>query len=129
MNTPLTQKRTILVIDDEEAVRDTICENLGACGFDVVEAIDGEQALQLIDPGNLPRVVITDMIMPRQEGLETIIRIRKLYPTIKLIAISGGGSSKAMDFLDLAKRLGADTILSKPLDFHELERTVKRLAD
>jgi CheY-like chemotaxis protein len=124
----MTGKTKILVIDDEEDVRDTICDNLGACGFEVVEAIDGEQGMQMIDPGNLPRIVITDIIMPRQEGLETIMKLRKQYPAIKLIAISGGGRTKAMDFLELAKRLGADAILPKPLDIRELERTVRKLA-
>lgn len=121
-------KPKILVIDDEEGVRDTICENLAACGFEVVEALDGEQGMQLIDPASPPRLLITDIIMPRQEGLETIIKIRKSYPSVKIIAISGGGRTKTMDFLELAKKLGADAILAKPLDIDELERTVKKLA-
>lgn len=124
----MKERAKILVIDDEEGVRDTICENLGSCGFDVSEAVDGEQGMQLIDPDDPPEIVITDIIMPKQEGLETIIRIRKDHPSVKLIAISGGGRSKAMDFLDLAERLGADAVLPKPINVDELERIVLRLA-
>jgi DNA-binding response OmpR family regulator len=123
----MTDTMKILVIDDEEGVRDTICENLEVCGFEVIEAMDGEQGVQLIDPQDPPRVLITDIIMPRQEGLETIIKIRKSFPTVKVIAISGGGRTKTMDFLELAKKLGADAVLAKPLDIDELETTVRRL--
>lgn len=122
------KKLRILVIDDEEAVRETICENLELCGYDVFEAIDGEQGIQLIDAGAPPDVVVTDIIMPRKEGLETIIEIRKRYPGVKLIAMSGGGRTKTMDFLELAERLGANAILPKPIDLDELERIVKELA-
>lgn len=124
----MNEKVRILVIDDEEGIRDTICENLNSCGFDVSEAVDGEQGMQLIDPDDPPEIVITDIIMPKQEGLETIIRIRKDHPSVKLIAISGGGRSKAMDFLQLAERLGADAVLPKPLNVDELERIVRKLA-
>lgn len=124
----MTDKLRILVIDDEESVRETICENLVDCGFDVSEAVDGEQGMQLIDAESPPHVVITDIIMPRKEGLETIIEIRKKHPGIKLIAISGGGRTKTMDFLELARKLGVDAVIPKPLDMEELEKTVRRIA-
>ena len=118
----------VLIIDDEESVRETLRENLEDCGFEVSEAVDGEQGIQLIDEKNPPHVVITDIIMPRKEGLETIMAIRKKFPAMKLIAISGGGRSKTMDFLDLAEKLGAHAVLPKPLDLDELEKTVRKLA-
>lgn len=117
----------ILVIDDDHAVRRTICENLEENGYDVTEAADGEEGLLLIESGKQPAVVVIDIIMPRKEGLETIIEIRKKFPGIKLIAISGGGRTKSTDFLQLAKRLGSDAIIPKPLDMDELERTIKAL--
>ncbi len=124
----MTDKLRILVIDDESSVRETICENLIDCGFDVSFAGDGQEGINLIDEQNPPDVIITDIIMPRKEGLETIIEIRKKFKSIKLIAISGGGRTKTMDFLELAKKLGVDAVLPKPLDMDELEATVKRVA-
>ena len=124
----MTVRHKILVIDDEQGVRDTICENLEVCGFDVKWAADGEEGMSLIDPQNPPAVMITDIIMPKQEGIETIMKMRKIYPNVKLIAISGGGRSQTMDFLELAKKLGADAVLPKPIDIDELERTIRGLA-
>jgi two-component system chemotaxis response regulator CheY len=118
----------VLIIDDEESVRQTLRENLEICGFEVSEATDGADGLTRIDAANPPHVVITDIIMPRQEGLETIIAIRKKFPATKLIAISGGGRSKTMDFLNLAEKLGAHAVLPKPLDLDELEKAVRTLA-
>jgi CheY-like chemotaxis protein len=122
------KKLSILVIDDEEAVRNTICENLEDAGFETFEAMDGEQGLQLIEAKGPPDVIITDIIMPQKEGLETIIEVRKKYPDVKIIAISGGGRTKALDFLELAGKLGATATMPKPLDLDELERTVRDLA-
>ena len=121
-------KLRIMVVDDEEEVRGVVCENLAACGFDVAYARDGQEALNMIDGGSHhPQVVITDIIMPRKEGLEVIMELRRRHPDIRLIAISGGGRTKSTDFLHLAKKLGADAILPKPLDIDMLEKTVREL--
>jgi len=122
------EKLKVLVVDDEESVRRILCENLAECGFDVVSAKDGQEALQMIDGGQRPNVVITDIIMPRKEGLEVIIELRKRHPAVRVIAISGGGRTKSADFLHLARKLGADAILAKPLDIEVLEKTVRGLA-
>ena len=124
----MPERIRVLIIDDDEAVRETLRANLEDCGFQVNEAIDGEQGFQLIDERNPPHVVITDIIMPRREGLETIAAIRKKFPDLKLIAISGGGRSKTMDFLELAEKVGAHAVLPKPLDLDVLEKTVRNLA-
>jgi len=118
---------TIMVVDDEESVRKTLCENLEECGFKVVSAKDGQEAMTMIEEGAKPNVVLTDLIMPRREGLEIIMEIRKLHPHIRLIAMSGGGRSKAADFLQMAAKLGADAVMPKPLDIAELEQTVRSL--
>lgn len=119
--------KRILVIDDDTAVRKTICENLAECGYDITEASDGEQGLQSLEKDGFPALVITDIIMPNKEGLETIIAIRDRYPHLKLIAISGGSRTKSTDFLELAKKLGAHAIFTKPIDLDELEKTVQSL--
>ena len=118
---------TILVIDDDHAVRKTICDNLVECGYEVCDAEDGEQGLKVIKSGRVPQVVITDIIMPQKEGLETIMELRGSYPDIKLIAISGGGRTKSSDFLHLASVLGANATLPKPLDMNQLEETIDTL--
>ena len=118
----------ILVIDDEVSVRKIICDNLELSGFNVSSAADGDEGLRMIDPANLPGLVITDIIMPNKSGLDVITDIRKNYPTIKLIAMSGGGRIEAAnDLLEKAKELGADAALPKPLNLDELENTINRL--
>ncbi|HYD19028.1 MAG TPA: response regulator [Patescibacteria group bacterium] len=122
-------KLKVMVVDDEQSVRDVLVENLEDCGFEVAFARDGQEALNMIDEGHhRPQVVITDIIMPKREGLEVIMELRKRHPQIRLIAISGGGRTKSADFLQLAKKLGADAILPKPLDLDMLEKTVRSLA-
>ena len=120
-------KVSVMVVDDDVSVRDTLCENLEECGFAVTAAKDGQEALQMIEEGYAPAVVITDLIMPRTEGLEVIMSIRRQYPNIRLIAISGGGRNKSADFLHMAAKLGADAVLPKPLNIDELETTIRQL--
>ena len=121
----MSNKVRVLVIDDERDIREAICENLEMGGFETIQASDGEKGMAMIDPGNPPAVLITDIIMPQQEGLETITKIKKIYPAIKIIAISGGGRTHSMDFLYAAKKLGADTALPKPFDMDKLESIVR----
>jgi len=125
----MKEKLSVLVIDDEDNVRNTLCENLQGCGFDVFQANDGETGVQFIRKNGRPHVVLTDIIMPKKEGIETIREIKRKYPDIKLIAMSGGGRAKAMDFLTLAEKLGADAILPKPIDIEKLETTIHSLAE
>ena len=74
-----------------------------------------------------PDVVITDIIMPEQEGIDTIIQIRRERPGIKIIAISGGGRIRNIDFLEMAQSLGADEVLAKPFEADELLSSLIRL--
>lgn len=120
-------KLTVMVVDDEVSVRKTLCENLEECGFEVISAKDGQEALNIMGEGRVPDVVITDLIMPRTEGLEVIMSVRRQYPGIRLVAISGGGRSKAADFLQMAAKLGADAVMPKPLNIEELEKTILEL--
>ena len=119
-------KKSILVIDDDVAVRAMLCECLQDVGYIVSEAGDGEMGLQSMEKG-LPDLVITDIIMPKKDGLETVKEIREKYPSVKVLAISGGGRAKIGDFLELARKLGSDAVLSKPIDIVELEKTVQTL--
>ena len=116
----------ILVIDDDVQVRKMLRLTLAAEGFDVVEAQDGKVAMRLFrqDPSDL---VITDLIMPEKEGIETIIELKRDFPDIKIIAISGGGRIDPKDYLYLAEKLGAQVTLEKPFSRKEVLEAVYEL--
>ena len=116
----------VLVIDDEHAVRYTLTRLLESNGFEVVTASNGRAGMLLMHRER-PDMVITDIIMPEQEGLETIKAIRREAPDLKIVAISGGGRLINMDFLDVARQLGADGIIHKPLESQELLMMLSRL--
>jgi len=109
----------ILVVDDEELARFTIRDILETAGHEVDEATNGNEAIssQTADPFDL---IITDIVMPEKEGVETIIELKRDYPDLKIIAISGGGRTKNVDYLKLADEFGADKILAKPFSEEEL---------
>ena len=109
----------VLVIDDDNLVRYTLSRILQHSGYDVVTASDGRHGMLLLRDEH-PDVVITDIIMPEQEGIETIIQVRRERPGIKIIAISGGGRTGNVDFLSMAHSLGADDVIRKPFEADEL---------
>jgi CheY-like chemotaxis protein len=104
--------QAVLLIDDDEQVRRYVSALLRRHHYEVVEAADGEQGLNLLKQHPV-RLIITDIIMPGKEGVETIRTARRIYPSLKIIAMSGSGTSGPM-FLSAAKKLGADVTLSKP---------------
>jgi DNA-binding response OmpR family regulator len=117
----------ILVIDDDEMVRDSLATVLRDRGYDVFTARDGYRAMAVFASAR-PDMILTDILMPEQEGIETIRRIRLENPEIKIIAMSGGGRIIGIDVLDLAKKLGADEVLAKPFDPEHLLRRISALA-
>jgi DNA-binding response OmpR family regulator len=118
----------ILVIDDDHLVRYTISKILQRNGYDVVTASDGKRAMTVFRTEN-PDVVITDIVMPEQEGGETIIMIRHERPEVRIIAISGGGRTRNLDYLDMARALGADDVIRKPFEAEELLSRLARLGN
>ena len=115
----------ILVVDDEDLVRLTLRQMLEAGGHEVIEATNGKQGVAL-EAENSVDLVVTDIIMPEQEGIETIVQLRRKNPLLKIIAISGGGRMKNMDFLKIAANVGADATLTKPFSTQELTEVVNR---
>lgn len=109
----------ILVVDDEQLARFTMREILESAGHEVTEAKNGAQgiAFQKAQPFD---VVITDIIMPEKEGVQTIMELKRDFPTLPIIAISGGGRTRNLDFLKIAERYGAQKILAKPFSEEEL---------
>lgn len=116
----------ILVIDDDEQIRDLIRSLLEALGHEVMEAEDGQVGLESFQ-SKPAELVITDILMPNKEGIQTIMEIRRDYPETRIIAISGGGAVNPDTYLDMAKELGADRILSKPFQLSELTEMLKQL--
>ena len=113
----------ILVIEDDDLLRTTLRTALSGQGHDVLEAHDGREGIELcaVDP---PDLVITDLIMPNQEGLETIVTLQRDYPDVKIVAMSGGGTNPAGAYLKLAQKLGAFAMLAKPFSKDELNTVV-----
>jgi len=120
--------RKILIIDDEEQMRNLLCRAMKYGGFEADAAADGRKGLRLFEENSYD-LVITDLIMPEQEGMETITFLRRKYPDIKIIAISGGGRIGPETYLPAAKELGADEVFAKPFPIDDLINAVKRLLD
>jgi len=113
----------ILLVDDDPDIRSLLKIMLTGEGHDVVEAADGTQALQVAQSQPFD-LVLTDLIMPDKEGIETIMELRKKFPRIRIIAMSGGGVGRQEDYLGLAGKLGAMRTLAKPFGIKELKETV-----
>jgi DNA-binding response OmpR family regulator len=112
---------TVLVVDDDEAVRSSLEMLLEAYGFQVVLARNGRQGLAAFR-ANAPDVdvVLIDLMMPVQDGLETIALIRREWPKVPIVAMSGGAGIGNWDGLAVARRLGADHAIEKPFEAEEL---------
>jgi CheY-like chemotaxis protein len=108
-----TEMQKILVIDDDALIRNMVSSSLMKAGHEVECAENGVDGLRKAQE-NPPELVITDMLMPDMEGIETIMEMRSKNPNIGIIAMSGGGSTGNMDFLEMASRLGAQHVLKKP---------------
>lgn len=111
--------KKILVIEDNAGVRNTVTRILQAAGYGVVTANDGVQGFESFCKEQ-PDLVISDIIMPEQEGIGTIRQILAERPGTKIIAISGGGRIGNTDFLQIALRMGAVDALAKPFDPEDL---------
>ena len=112
----------ILLVEDDDDLRVLLHEMLEKAGYEIESARNGTEALALnyVEPATL---VITDMFMPKMDGLQTIIELRKDNPKLEFLAISG--CSK--DSLTLAKKAGARATLTKPFSAEKLLHTVSRL--
>jgi DNA-binding response OmpR family regulator len=117
--------RTVLLIDDDDVVRAMLTKALARAGYKVVEASDGQQGLELARRASFD-LVITDLVMPVQEGVETILTLRRERPRLPIIAISGGVSRSKL-YLDIAGKMGAKRILPKPFTPKELIAAVEQV--
>ena len=114
----------ILIIDDEPQIRSMLTLMLERDGYEVVEAPDGVEGIKVYrqNPADL---IITDLIMPNKDGIGMIIDLKKEFPDVKIIAMSGGGLNKPDGYLKGAKKLGAWCTLTKPIDREKMLQAVR----
>lgn len=118
----------ILVIDDDASVREVVSEMLRLEGHEVTIAENGREATTMLAERDFD-LVITDLIMPEKEGIETISEIRRTDSRIPIVAISGGGRLGPGDYLETARYIGADATLAKPFARQELLTTIDALLE
>jgi DNA-binding response OmpR family regulator len=116
----------ILVIDDNDDVRASLQLSLEAEGFEVAVAADGRSGMALLREHGAD-VVVTDILMPHQDGVETILDVRKDFPGVKVIAMSGAAPVYGFDYLAVPRELGVARILRKPFEIHELVDILREL--
>lgn len=124
-NRPLLMAR-ILVIEDEPDLRVLFRLQLTGLGHTVIEAPNGKAGLEQFHATS-PDLVLTDLMMPVMEGLEAIPLLKRAQPSLKIIAMSGGGTNPAGSYLRMAQRLGASYTLAKPFSLAELDTAVSVL--
>lgn len=119
----------ILVIDDDPFVRSMVERTLRTFGHRVRVVEDGEQGLEVLARCDVD-LVVTDILMPGKEGIETIVDIRSWHGPVPILAISGGGATSAPEGpLEDARLIGADATLAKPFDVPTLIGAVDRLLE
>ena len=118
----------IMVVDDERQTRMMLRQMLERADYEVMEAENGYEAIQIFrqHPADL---IIMDLIMPRKEGIETIIEMRTEFPYIKIIAMSGGGRVGSETYLELAAKLGALRTLAKPIEREVLLDSIREVLE
>ena len=120
--------KKVLIIDDEQAIRHMVKRLVEKAGYAVEVASDGEEGLALIENNSFD-LIITDIIMPKREGLEVITSVRKSQPNVKIIAMSGGGRFTPEGYLKSAQILGADKTFTKPFNHREMLSAIEELME
>ena len=118
----------ILLVDDDDACAETLKDALTRFGYEVVRARNGREALELYDPETI-NLVLTDLFMPNMDGMELITRLEQLDPSVRIIAMSGGGMVTPGTCLPIAERLGAVKALAKPFPLETLRAAVRECLD
>lgn len=115
----------VLLIDDDDLMRESLEAALLYFGHEVRIAPRADIAFTMIDQ-DMPQVVVTDIMMPDKDGIEVIRTVKKRWPDLPIIAISGGGMSPGDDILTIARVLGATETLPKPFDIADLSKAILR---
>ncbi len=116
----------VLIVEDDADLREMLRDALEKRKFTVITAANGREALARFRP-SVVDLVVTDLLMPEEDGLMVIMKIRELKPSVKMIAISGGGKAGPGSYLLMASTLGADHVFSKPFLPSELVQKVREI--
>jgi DNA-binding response OmpR family regulator len=116
----------VLIIDDDVQFRSMLRQSLERAGYEVLEAPDGRVGMRVFREKQV-HLVITDVVMPEKEGLETIMTLRRECPDVKIVAVSGGGRIGPQDYLHTAKVLGVHYTFSKPFEMRQMLDAVRKL--
>jgi len=119
--------KSILIIDDDTIFRTGLVKILRMENYDVLEASDGQEGINLFQKQK-PDLVITDILMPNKEGIETIIELKDSFPDQRILAMSGGGRGNPQEYLEFAKDCGAEKILKKPFKIDELLQLISSMS-
>ena len=114
----------VLVVDDDPALLHSLAALFEAYSIRFATARDGREGLKIFRRIS-PAVVLTDILMPEQDGISAIMEMRRERPGVKIIAMSGSGRCGKSDFLAVAKKLGADAVIHKPCDVDELVKLLR----
>ena len=116
----------VLIVEDDANLREMLRDALEKRKFTVITAANGREAIARFRPSVID-LVVTDLLMPEEDGLMVIMKIRELKPSVKMIAISGGGKAGPGSYLLMAGTLGADHVFSKPFLPSELVQKVREI--
>lgn len=116
----------ILLIDDDEQLRGMMIQMLTADGHQVSVAVDGAEGLEMSKALN-PELILTDVLMPKMDGIEMIMELQKIHLNIPIIAMSGGRRAVSAEFnLESATLVGVKATLSKPFTRSELRVAIEK---
>ena len=118
----------VLIIEDDNEVREYLESLMERAGYEAASAANGKEGVDLFQRTPVD-LVITDIIMPEKDGIETIMDMKRVNPGLKVIAISGGGRSEPENYLNSARLLGADRTIRKPFTNEEILEAVRSLLD
>jgi DNA-binding response OmpR family regulator len=116
----------ILIIDDDIQFNRMLKQTLEKQGYEVTTAQNGREGIQYYQKNPMD-LVVTDLIMPEKEGVETIMELKRNYPDVKIVAMSGGGRIKSEDLLRIVEGIGVDATFSKPFEREDFLNTIKNL--
>lgn len=120
-------KAKILIVDDNSVFLTLLSDFLTENGYNVIACDSGSEAVTKFNDF-MPSIVLTDVIMPGFDGIELLLKLRKINPEVRVIVMSGGNRGHADTYLHMANKLGADAVLNKPFDLTELSKQIESFA-
>jgi DNA-binding response OmpR family regulator len=115
--------RLVCVVDDDELVRAKLSLDLKSMGFDTIEIEDSREVRTVLATHPVDTVVV-DIVMPEKDGVELISEIRKGWPDVRIVAVSAGGRVGPKLYLEIARQMGANACLAKPVEPERLREAI-----